>query len=433
MRKGVADIMSVIEFKHVTKYFNIYQNKSNSIKEQFLNKVLNRNKLEVEQMFVLNDASFKIEKGQTVGIIGENGTGKSTSLKLISNILKANSGEISVQGKISSLLEVGVGFQPDLSGRENIYLYGSILGLSKAEIENQYDEIVEFSELERFMDTPVKNYSSGMYMRLAFAVAINVDPDILLFDEVLSVGDSNFQKKCINKILDFKRRGKTIVYVSHDMSTVSRICDKVIFIKRGGHILEGPTERMIGLYMKLTYSADDAEKEKLNTYIENNKSDEISPDFNIKMHEAKEYINGNREGNKDLEITELYFSDKEGRPRNLYGTEEDIKVNIKFKKNKEVKHAVLIFKIYTEEGWLIVYHTCQQDGILITDIKDTNSVSLIIKNDLFLKSKYYFTVGLYDETCENPYDVREKHYWFYVHESNIEEFGKIKVKCDWQL
>jgi ABC-2 type transport system ATP-binding protein len=425
--------MAVIEFKNVTKYFNIYQNKSNSIKEQFLNKVLNRNKLQVDQMFVLKDASYKIEKGQTVGIIGENGTGKSTSLKLISNILKPNSGQITVKGKISSLLEIGVGFQPDLSGRENVYLYGSILGLSKMEIDEKYDDIVKFSELEKFMDTPVKNYSSGMYMRLAFSVAVSVNPDILLVDEVLAVGDANFQKKCINKILDFKKQGKTIVYVSHDMSTVRRICDKVIFIKRGGYVLEGAPERMIGLYMKLTYSADDEEKEKLDTYIENNKIDEISHDFNIEMHEAKEFINGNRDGNKELEITKLYFSDKEGRPRNFYGTEEDIKVNVEFKKNKDVKSSVLVFKIYTEEGWMIVHHTCKQDGILITDINDKNIISFTIKNDLFLKSKYYFSIGLFDENCENAYDLREKHYWFYVHESNINEDGKIKVKCDWQL
>lgn len=425
--------MTVIEFKNVTKYFNIYQNKSNSIKEQLLNKVLNRNKLQVNKMYVLKDASYKIEKGQTVGIIGENGTGKSTSLKLISNILKPNSGDIIVNGKISSLLEIGVGFQPDLSGRENVYLYGSILGLSKSEVDERYEGIVKFAELEKFMDTPVKNYSSGMYMRLAFSVAVSVDPDILLVDEVLAVGDANFQKKCIDKIMEFKKQGKTIVYVSHDMSTVRRICDKVIFIKRGGYVLEGSPERMIGLYMKLTYSADDNEKQELDEYIENNKISEISGDFNIEMHEAKEFINGNRSGNRELEITKLYFSDKEGRPRNFYGTEEDIKVNIEYKKNKDIKSAILVFEIYTEEGWKIIHHNCHQDGLIITDIKDTNMISFTIKNDILLKSKYYFSVGLFDEKCEHEYDFRDKHYWFYVHESNIKEDGKIKVNCDWQL
>ena len=181
--------MTVIEFKNVSKHFNIYQNKSYSIKEKFINKILNKNKLEIKKFQVLKDVSFKIEKGETVGIIGENGTGKSTTLKIISKILFPNSGEIKVKWKISSLLEIGAGFQPDLSGRENVYLYGSILGLSKVQIDNKYNEIVEFAEVEQFMDNAVKNFSSGMYMRLAFAVAINVDPDILVIDEVLAVGD----------------------------------------------------------------------------------------------------------------------------------------------------------------------------------------------------------------------------------------------------
>lgn len=425
--------MTVIEFKNVTKYFNIYQNKSNSIKEKFLNKVLNRNELQVTRMDVLKDASFKIGKGQTVGIIGENGTGKSTSLKLISNILKPNSGEIVVEGKISSLLEIGVGFQPDLSGRENVYLYGSILGLTKTEVDNRYEDIVKFAELEKFMDTPVKNYSSGMYMRLAFSVAVSVDPDILLVDEVLAVGDANFQQKCLNKIMEFKNQGKTIVYVSHDMSTVRRICDKVIFIKKGGFVLEGSCEQMIGLYMKLIYSSDDREKEELNKSIENNNVDNINGDFNIEQHEAKEFSNGNRYGDRELEITKLYFSDKEGRPRNFYGTEEFIKVNVEYKKNADIKSAVLVFEIYTEEGWKIIHHNCKQDGLIITDIKETNVISFTINNDLLLKSKYYFSIGLYDESCEKPYDLREKHYWFYVHESNIKEDGKINVKCEWQI
>lgn len=425
--------MVVIEFKNVTKYFNIYQNKSNSIKEKFLNKVLKRNKLQVTKMNVLKNASFKIEKGQTVGIIGENGTGKSTSLKLISNILKPNSGEIIVNGKISSLLEIGVGFQPDLSGRENVYLYGSILGLSKSEVDDRYDHIVKFAELEKFMDTPVKNYSSGMYMRLAFSVAVSVDPDILLVDEVLAVGDANFQRKCLDKITEFKNEGKTIVYVSHDMSTVRRICDKVIFIKKGGYVLEGSTERMIGLYMKLVYSADEKEKEKLNKSIENKNIENISGDFNIEQHEAKEFCSGNRYGNRELEITKLYFSDKEGRPRNFYGTEELIKVNLEYKKNANIKSAVLVFEIYTEEGWKIVHHSCKEDGLIITDIKENNVISFIINNDLFLKSKYYLSVGLYDEECDKAYDFRDKHYWFYVHEGNVKEDGKIKVKCEWQI
>lgn len=240
--------MAIIEFQNVSKCFKIYQNKSYSIKEKFINTILKRHKLEVENYPVLKNVSFKIEKGETIGIIGENGTGKSTTLKLISKILYPDSGNIIVKGKVSSLLEVGAGFQHDLSGRENVFLYGSILGLKKKEIEEKYDSIVAFSEVEQFMDTAVKNYSSGMYMRLAFSVAIHVNPDILVIDEVLAVGDAAFQQKCINKILEFKKDGKTIVFVSHDMGAVRKICDRVFFVKRGGVVLQGNVKEMVDLY-----------------------------------------------------------------------------------------------------------------------------------------------------------------------------------------
>lgn len=313
--------MSVIEFRNVSKHFKIYKNRSYSAKEKFINKILNRNKTELQKFDVLKNVSFKIEKGETVGIIGENGTGKSTTLKIISKILYADSGEVIVNGKVSSLLEVGAGFQPDLTGRENVYLYGSILGLSKKEVGRKYSDIVKFSEVEQFMDTAVKNYSSGMYMRLAFAVAINVDPDILIIDEVLAVGDEAFQKKCINKILAFKKQGKTIVFVSHDMGMVRKICDRVFFIKRGGYLIEGSPEQMIGLYMKLVYSnAED--KQELETAIESNNEIKFDKNnYDINLHKDKEY------GNMDLEITNIYFSDLQGNVKNVFEVGEDIKIH----------------------------------------------------------------------------------------------------------
>jgi ABC-2 type transport system ATP-binding protein len=427
--------MAVIEFKNVTKHFKIYQNKNYSIKEKFLNKVLNREKLQVTIIDVLKDASFKIEKGETVGIIGENGTGKSTSLKMISNILKPNAGEITVNGKISSLLEIGVGFQPDLSGRENVYMYGSILGLSKIQIDNKYDEIVEFAELRNFMDTPVKNYSSGMYMRLAFSVAVSVDPDILLVDEVLAVGDANFQKKCIDKIKSFKEQGKTIVFVSHDMGIVKKICDRVIFIKKGGYIIEDTPERMIGLYMKMLYSASE-EKEKLNRQLDENgvdKIDELTKEINIDIHEAKEFSAGNREGNRKLEITKAYFSDKTGMARNVFSTNDDIKVNLEFKKNQSVEDATMYFEIYSHEGWRLSYHDTEQDGILITDIKESNLISFEIKDNPYLDGRYYLSVGIRNGDGDEVYDFRNKHYYFVVNKGTIKEQAKIKIQCDWNL
>jgi ABC-2 type transport system ATP-binding protein len=428
--------MSVIEFKNVTKHFKIYQNKNYSLKEKFLAKVLRRDKVQVQIIDVLKDASFTIEKGETVGIIGENGTGKSTSLKLISNILKPNAGQIIVNGKISSLLEIGVGFQPDLSGRENVYMYGSILGLSKSEIDDRYDRIVDFAELRNFMDTPVKNYSSGMYMRLAFSVAVSVDPDILLVDEVLAVGDANFQKKCLDKIQSFKEEGKTIVFVSHDMGIVKKICDRVIFIKKGGFVIEDTPERMIGLYMKLLYSSSD-EKDKISNEIEEKGVEKVLEkvdNIDVDMHEAKEFsTSGNREGNKKLEISKAYFSDNAGMARNVFNSGEDIKINLEIKKNVEVESSILYFEIFSEEGWRLSYHNCNQDGILITDMKDSNFISFIIQNNPFLHSKYYVSIGLCNENNDEIYDYRNKHYYFIINEGNIKEEGKVQLKCDWRL
>lgn len=424
--------MSVVEFKNVTKHFKIYENKNYSLKEKFLTKVLNRDKLKVTIIDVLKNASFKIEKGQTVGIIGENGTGKSTSLKLISNILKPNSGEIIVNGKISSLLEIGVGFQPDLSGRENVYMYGSILGLSKAEIDRKYDEIVDFAELRKFMDTPVKNYSSGMYMRLAFSVAVSVDPDILLVDEVLAVGDANFQKKCIDKIKAFKEQGKTIVFVSHDMGIVKKICDRVLFIKKGGYVIEDTPERMIGLYMKMLYSSSE-EKEVLNEQLNEENIDELTKNISVDIHEAKEYSDGNREGNKKLEITKAYFSDKTGIAKNAFFTGDDIRVNLEYVMNEKVEDAMVFFEIYSHEGWRLSYHDTDQDGILITDMNKTNIISFEVKNNAYLHGKYYLSVGIKSGDGDETYDYRNKHYYFVINKGTIKEEAKIQIQCDWNL
>lgn len=243
--------MSVIKFRDVNKSFRIYKNKANSLKEQLIINIFKKRKLEVEEYKVLENINFDIEKGETIGIIGQNGAGKSTTLKLIAKILYPDTGEIEVKGKISSLIEVGAGFHPDLSGRENVYLYASIIGVSKKEVDERYDDIVKFAEIEEFMDSPVKNYSSGMYMRLAFSVSVHVDPEILLIDEVLAVGDANFQEKCINKIQEFKKKGKTIVFVSHDMNAIKLICDRVFFIHKGGKMVQGTTDEMIKLYNEI--------------------------------------------------------------------------------------------------------------------------------------------------------------------------------------
>lgn len=204
----------------------------------------------VEEFWALRDVSFEIQQGDRVGIIGRNGAGKSTLLKILSRITEPTSGEIRIKGRVASLLEVGTGFHPELTGRENIFLNGAILGMSKAEIKRKFDEIVAFAEIEKFVDTPVKRYSSGMYVRLAFAVAAHLEPEVLIIDEVLAVGDMQFQKKCLGKMEDVAEEGRTVIYVSHNMETVLRLCNRAILLDKGSVQFQGNTTQAVNLYFK---------------------------------------------------------------------------------------------------------------------------------------------------------------------------------------
>jgi len=222
----------MIEIKNVSKSFKIYHDKATTLKERLL--FLRSSKADV--YWALKNINLTIETGKTVGLIGHNGSGKSTLLKLITKIIYPTSGEIVTHGRVSSLLELGAGFHPDFTGRENIYINASIFGLSRKEIDSKLESIIEFSELRDFIDSPIRTYSSGMYTRLAFSVAVHVSPDILLIDEILAVGDVNFQKKCISKIKEFKKKGVTMVFVSHNMNDVLEICDSVVWLDKGSMI-----------------------------------------------------------------------------------------------------------------------------------------------------------------------------------------------------
>jgi len=237
----------IIELDHVSKIYKIPHLKTDNLKTYLLHLRKMRKK---EIFYALKNIDLKIGPGQFIGIIGRNGSGKSTLLKIISNIIIPTTGEVTVRGKISPFLELGVGFNPELSARENIYLYSAILGLTKKQILDCYSDIIAFSELEKFIDMPVKNFSSGMLVRLAFSVAIQSNAPILLVDEVLAVGDAPFQEKCFNVFRDFKENGKTIVFVSHDMDSVANFCDRVFYLKKGEEMAAGKPEEMINRYQK---------------------------------------------------------------------------------------------------------------------------------------------------------------------------------------
>lgn len=239
----------VIDVKDVYKKFNVYYDRANTIKERLL--FWNRNSRR-EEREILKGINLQIKKGEVVGLIGVNGSGKSTLLKLMTKIIYPNKGTIETNGKLTSLLELGAGFHPDFSGRENIYFNASIFGLTRKEIDSKLDQIIEFSELGDFIDNPVRTYSSGMYMRLAFSVAINVNAEILLVDEILSVGDEHFQEKCFKKIEELKENGVTIVFVTHGMGSVKRFCTRAVWLHKGQIKMDGKTNEVIDAYVNET-------------------------------------------------------------------------------------------------------------------------------------------------------------------------------------
>ena len=236
-----------IEVNDVDKSFKVYYDKANTLKERIL--FWNRNRHEVRE--VLSDITLTIKRGETVALVGVNGSGKSTLLKLMTQILYPDKGTIKTYGKLVSLLELGAGFHPDFSGRENIYFNASIFGLSKKEIDERLDDIIAFSELGEYIDNPVRTYSSGMYMRLAFSIAINVDAEILLIDEILAVGDQHFQERCYEKMMELKKEGKTMVFVTHSMGAVKKFCDRAVWLSNGRIRMDGSTEEVVEEYLKV--------------------------------------------------------------------------------------------------------------------------------------------------------------------------------------
>jgi lipopolysaccharide transport system ATP-binding protein len=233
----------------LSKMFRIGATKHNSLRDAIMGFVRNPLKERREEIWALKDVSFEVREGERIGIIGRNGAGKSTILKILSRITRPTSGTAEIHGRVASLLEVGTGFHSELSGRENVFLNGAILGMRRSEILEKFDEIVAFSEFDKFLDTPVKHYSSGMYMRLAFSVAAHLEPEVLIVDEVLAVGDTAFQRKCVNKMRDIGRTGKTIFFVSHDMAAIRTLCTRVIWLDGGQVAADGATEEVVAAYL----------------------------------------------------------------------------------------------------------------------------------------------------------------------------------------
>ena len=381
---------NAIEVRNLKKIFKVYPDKSNSVKEKLL--FFKRNKYEVNQ--VLDGVSFDIKKGEAVGLIGKNGCGKSTTLKLLNRIMYPTSGTIRVNGRVSSLIELGAGFHPDMSGRENIYTNASIFGLTKKQIDEKLDDIIEFSELGEAVDNPVRTYSSGMYMRLAFSVAINVEADVLLIDEILAVGDVSFQKKCFEKLREIKYSGTTIVIVSHSLQQIEQICDKSIWIEKG-HIRQIGNPKEI----HLTYLNEmEEERQRLIHEAQKNKENDIEDRDSFC---GKKVI---RSGSGAVYFTNVTLKDKEEKLQNVYKSHDFMQVQYDFVNKSDIEEAVFSVRIYKDDNTHCYGTTSDIECNDTIKIKGKNKFIVDFDDLCLLDGNYMIDVDVKDKTGDIVYD-----------------------------
>ena len=411
--------MNVIEVQNVHKSFKIYYDKGATLKE----KVLFQNRNHYEEHQVLKNVSLNIKKGEVIALVGQNGCGKSTLLKLMTRIIYPDQGEIKVTGKVSSLLELGAGFHPDMSGRENIYTNASIFGLSKQQIDRRLEQIIEFSELEEFIDNPVRTYSSGMYMRLAFSVAINVDAEILLVDEILAVGDAAFQAKCFNKLQEIKNNGTTIVMVSHDLGSVERLCDRAVWIDEGEIRDEGAPHDVVAKYLGkiMTKKEKSVTEEKANTTSSETKENQEVSNQSIVEDE-------NRTGNRDIEITNVQMKDLETKEvKTSFKTGDNILIEVQYKRNNiELNDSVMGIGIFRNDGL-----NCYGTNTFIDErkkltIKNQGMMQVVLEQIGLLEGEYTLDIAFHDE-YGMPYDYIRRVQSFSIY-SDIKDVGVFRIK-----
>lgn len=402
---------NAIEVKNVKKKFKVYLDKGSQLKERLLFRSRNR----YEERWVLDDVSFEVKEGEAIGLIGHNGCGKSTTLKLLTRIMYPDSGSIELKGRVSSLIELGAGFHPDMSGRENIYTNASIFGLSKKEIDERLDDIIEFSEMEPFLDNPVRTYSSGMYMRLAFSVAINVNADILLIDEILAVGDVNFQAKCFNKLREIKAQGTTIVIVSHSMGQIEQICDRCIWIHEGKIKGEGEPRDIDNEYLNFMGNKrqTDAEKaEKKKELVEG-----VDPD--------------KRWGNGKARFTDIYMTDANGKRKNVFASEEAVDICMDYRVKDKVVDAVFGIGIFRSDGLQCYGTNTRIEQFKTFDLEKDGKVRVRIDKLLLLPGKYTLDVAI-ESDMATPVDYFKESYVFEVF-SPIGDVGVTRLDHVWEV
>lgn len=390
-----------VSVEDVWKYFRLYHDKNQYLKTT----VLQGRRARYEEFWALKGVSFDIPHGSTFGIIGSNGSGKSTLLKCLAGILTPDKGKIASDGRVVALLELGAGFHPDLSGRENIYLNGAILGMTNAEITNRLDDIVEFSGLDQFIDTPVKNYSSGMTVRLGFAIATSVDPEILIIDEVLAVGDASFQQRCFEKIESFRQDGRTIILVSHGLPQVTQLCDTVAWIEKGDLKALGPALEVVSDYTGTSYNAQPKVEGEI----------------------------GERWGSGEVDITKVDLLDEEGIERTAYISGKPFNMNISYDAHRPIDDAVVGVRLTDLHGNPVWGTNTRRRGFSIPQIFGPGSISFHVPELPLLEGTYELTVAISDMSEVHAFDHWERRIRFNVHQHASFDEGIVAVDGTWRI
>jgi ABC-type polysaccharide/polyol phosphate transport system ATPase subunit len=425
-----------IELANVSKTYRRYGGKHfSTLKSALLSGSLIKDLRPDETFQALKDVSFSVPAGQTLGVIGRNGSGKSTALKLVAGITKPTTGHVTVRGRVSALIELGAGFHPEISGRENVFINGIMLGMTKREIQNRFDEIVDFAELREFIDAPVKTYSSGMYVRLGFAVAINVNPDVLLVDEVLAVGDEGFTHKCLDKFGEFKRRGKTILLVTHSLGMVERFCDEAVWLDHGEKKGQGDTTRVIGAYVsdvarqeeKLLATTDQQARKSIGDAPAIAEPPIAVGDATSDMTKAAE----GRWGTGAVTISDVRLTDPQGMPAHVFMSGAPVVLRFKVHAKTPVEDFVFGIGLFNADGVWVYGTNTDLENFQADELRGDNEVALKFHALNLVEGTYKIDIAVH-KADGAPYDYHRLLYTFRV-KSRIKDAGVYRPHHAWQF
>jgi len=436
---------SAIELVNVTKAYRRYSGKQfATLKSALLQRSILRELRPSEVFPALTDVSFSVPKGSTYGLIGRNGSGKSTALKLVAGITKPTSGSVRVEGRVSALIELGAGFHPEISGRENVYINGIMLGLSRREVQARFDEIVDFAEIREFIDAPVKTYSSGMYMRLGFAVAIHVDPDVLLVDEVLAVGDEGFTHKCLDKFAEFRRRGKTVLLVTHSLGLVERFCDEALWLDAGRARDHGDPRRIIDAYLT---AVEQSEEHILATTTAKAVAAAAAPaaagDRSAGTREATSAQSGESElqdmfkavegrwGSREVEITEVVLLDGAGAPSFVFHSGEAMSVRLTVAAKAPESDFVFGVSLFNADGVCCYGTNTDMEQMASERLEGAGQVTFAIESLDLVEGTYKLDVAVHKRDGY-PYDYHRLLYTFRV-KSRTHDVGFYRPHHRWMF